>query len=214
MSIDIIKESVSDYLDKIKDKIRDIKKWIVRNRPDPISFIMNNKVTILFIVSVLAAISTDQYLQWAIIFAILYMLILITKVANFRMRMKEMKEVDINFFNFQNTAGLDPMDAYINDCFQRYILLYRGFKQGSYVTEKDEKKMLADLISSVSENLSPVMRRKFELYYGPGMTDLLATKCYITVSLYSANEKKPIYDNGNSDEKNNMEEMMKEMMLQ
>ena len=74
--------------------------------------------------------------------------------------------------------------------------------------------MLADLISSVSENLSPVMRRKFELYYGPGMTDLLATKCYITVSLYSANEKKPIYDNGNSDEKNNMEEMMKEMMLQ
>ena len=36
MSIDIIRESVSDYLDKIKDKIRDIKKWIVRNRTDPI----------------------------------------------------------------------------------------------------------------------------------------------------------------------------------
>lgn len=214
MSIDIIKESISDYWDKMIDKIRDVKKWIARNKPDPISFIMNNKVTILFIVSLLAAINTDQYLQWAIIFAILYMLILITKVANFGMRMKEMKEVDINFFNFQKTAGLDPMDAYINDCFQRYILLYRGFKQGSYVTEKDEKKMLADLISSVSENLSPVMRRKFELYYGPGMTDLLATKCYITVSLYCANEKKPIYDNGDDESKKNMEDMMKEMMMQ
>ena len=52
MSIDIIKESVSDYLDKMKDKIRDIKKWIARNRPDPISFVMNNKVTILFIISI------------------------------------------------------------------------------------------------------------------------------------------------------------------
>ena len=54
--------------------------------------------------------------------------------------------------------------------------------------------MLNSLLNSVASELSPILRDKLELYYGDQLDIILGRKCFITVSLFVANNNKNLYN--------------------
>lgn len=205
--------SLHAIIDKIDDKKESFISWkkkTIETVKDKSNKFISNEGKAIFIFSVLFAAITKDYFTFALIGCMVYGIILIKRYMNHKAKMDKMKLIDIDYFNFEKTKGVDPIDAFIDDCFNRYLILYRGYKEGQYLTNKDEKQILKYLVEEVSSHLSPLMRGKLALYYGDSLDDLLATKCFIRVSLYAASQKKSLYEE--TDDKQ-INKLLKDMMI-
>jgi len=205
--------SLHAIIDKIDDKKESFISWkkkTIETVKDKSNKFISNEGKAIFIFSVLFAAITKDYFTFALIGCMIYGIILIKRYMNHKAKMDKMKLIDIDYFNFEKTKGVDPIDAFIDDCFNRYLILYRGYKEGQYLTNKDEKQILKYLVEEVSSHLSPLMRGKLALYYGDSLDDLLATKCFIRVSLYAASQKKSLYEE--TDDKQ-INKLLKDMMI-
>lgn len=205
--------SLHGIIDKIDDKKDSFKEWKKKtgeNLKDKFNKFISNEGKAIFIFSVLFAAITKSYFTFALIGCMIYGLILCKRYLNHKAKMEKMRMIDIDYFNFDKNKGVDPIDAFIDDCFNRYLILYRGYKEGQYLTSKDEKQILKYLVEEVSSHLSPLMRDKLALYYGDSLDDLLATKCFIRVSLYAASQKKSLYEETDNKQVN---KLLKDMMI-
>lgn len=132
---------------------------------------------------------------------------------NKKLELEKMKYVDLNYFNFNDVKGLDPLDAYIDVCLSSRLILI-GYKEGAYITEAQEKDILRELLEEVSSNMGQLMKSKFELIYGVGHVDeVLANKCFIRVSLFVANNNKPRYTNVETDKAQLDKQLIDQMMM-
>lgn len=151
-----------------------------------------------------------------IIVSLLFLLIILDIVKDHldkKIQLEQFKYVDLDYFNFNKTSGLDPLDAYIDICMSNRLILM-GYKEGSYITEVQEKEILKEVLEEVASNMGQLMKSKFELIYGVGHVDeVLANKCFIRVSLFVANNNKPRYSNNEIDKAKLEKQLVDHMMM-
>ena len=151
-----------------------------------------------------------------IIVSLLFLLIILDIVKDHldkKIQLEQFKYVDLDYFNFNKTNGLDPLDAYIDICMSNRLILM-GYKEGSYITEVQEKEILKEVLEEVASNMGHLMKSKFELIYGVGHVDeVLANKCFIRVSLFVANNNKPRYSNSEIDKAKLEKQLVDHMMM-
>ena len=157
---------------------------------------------------------SSSYITGLIIATVFYLLVLKKEMNDHKKNDDNMNLIDVDYFNFAHAPGLDPLDAYIDSYFNMYVLLFRGFKQGIYIRQEEEKIILKELMDMVAKNMGKPFKTKLELYYGIGhIEDLLAQKCYIRVAMYVADANKNIYADDNGEKDKLTKEVMKQMMM-
>jgi hypothetical protein len=140
-------------------------------------------------------------------------MILGNRLVDHKIEQDQLDSLDIQFYNSTKDPNLDPLDSYVDDCFTRYLVIYKGYAQGIYITDKEEKNIMKELVDSVARSISPIMRKKFEMYYGRGnMDEIMSQKCFIRVSLYVANNNKQLYVDAENTKKAS-DNLIKEMMI-
>ena len=151
-----------------------------------------------------------------IIIGLLFLLIILDIIRDYldkKIQLEKFKYVDLDYFNFNGTKGVDPLDAYVDICMSNRLILM-GYKEGSYITEVQEKEILKEVLEEVASNMGQLMKYKFELIYGVGHVDeVLANKCFIRVSLFVANNNKPRYSNNEIDKAKLEKQLVDHMMM-
>lgn len=188
--IDLYKYNISNWY---KIKKRNIKNKIT----DLYNSAINNKgLSILIITIILSILTGDRftYFFWG---TILYLLIHHTKRIEDKKESDRLKDIDFKLLGSGEESLSAILDQFIADCFNRDVIFFRGVKDKEYINDKDEKEMLNTLLNSVASQLSPILRDKLKLYYGEELDIILGRKCFITVSLFVANNNKNIYNTPN-----------------
>ena len=203
--------AILDKADSLKIFMKDKYKVLLNGCIDVMDWVLEYKMTALISLNIVLGVSTQHHYLFVLISVIEFCVYFIDRMISHKEKMEKINIIDINFFNFTKDIKMDPLDAYVDDCFDRYILLYRGFKKGQYITEKEERDILNGLISEVIRYMSPIMIEKLELYYGKGrVAALLSTKCYLRVSLFCADQKKMLYVEADEKAKKEAEALMKQ----
>ena len=188
--IDLYKYNISNWY---KIKKRNIKNKIT----DLYNSAINNKgLSILIITIILSILTGDKftYFFWG---TVLYLLIHYTKRIEDKKESDRLKDIDFKLLGSGEESLSAILDQFIADCFNRDVIFFRGVKDKEYINDKDEKEMLNTLLNSVASQLSPILRDKLKLYYGEELDIILGRKCFITVSLFVANNNKNIYNTPN-----------------
>ena len=78
------------------------------------------------------------------------------------------------------------MDTLITSEFESYRIMYLEHKQ-DYINREYEKKILHEVIDKISDRISISIMNNIALYYDPdSISDIIAEKVYLLVSLYVA----------------------------
>lgn len=161
-----------------------------------LEWIMFHKGLSIFLAVIILSVLTGNISIYALWGSVLYTFTLVVKIIHHKFDNDDMKQIDLEYFNKMSTTDGEQnvIDNYIDDCFKRYLILFEGYRSGGYINTRQENAMLKGLIETVANNLSPLMIKKLELYYGEGrLGDILAEKCYIKVTLYVATQNKNAY---------------------
>lgn len=180
-----------------------------------IQMIVFNKGTSLFLLTLVLLCVTETPLIWTIISAIGYCMILLRELLDHKKEHDTLKLIDVKFFEDEQKNFEGPLDAFIDTCFNEQLIMTRGWREGQYISKNEEKQMMQDLIDLMARNMGPMMKRKLELYYGPGMVDdALVRKAYIKVSLYVANTNKVLYTDVQKKPKGgSIDDLLREAMI-
>lgn len=160
--------------------------------------IKRNKGTSILLITILSCFFTNDTNTYALWGSVVFLLCLFERLIDHKIKKDNLDQIDLNFFS-NNMAVIDHdiLDLYINDCFNRYMVIFRGYKQNEYIQEKDQSLMLKELLDIIATNMSPLLRKKLELYYGNGNVDkIMAEKCFIKITLFVANNNKNVYSDG------------------
>ena len=198
------------------DKIDTLKKFL-SNIPQYISngihWITINKGLSIFFPTLLLMIF-DDWIKWLSAGIGLYGMILLRELLNHKIEKDTLDSLDIHYFESANNNLEDPLDGYIDMCINEYMVLNRGYKvQQGYINTKEESLIHKEVLDLLASNMSPLMKKKFEMYYGTGQVEpLMARKSFIKVSLYVANNNKALYETGASKDQD-MEKIFRAMMM-
>lgn len=155
---------------------------------------MDNKGLSILILSILLSILTRDNFTYFFWGTVLYLLIHHTNRIKEEKEYDKLQDIDFKLLGAGEESLSAILDQFIADCFNRDVIFFRGIKDKEYINDKDEKEMLNTLLNSVASGLSPILRDKLALYYGNQLDSILARKCFITVSLFVANNNKNIYN--------------------
>ena len=149
---------------------------------ESIEFILLMAVIILCI-----CFPTDKYFFYIIATSIYIFNIVNRELAN-RKRMQEIAIYDTEI----------PMvlDRIIDEAFNEYFLLHKGFEQGKdYINAEEEQLILKTMVYSVSARLSVSTIAKLEAYYNKDkVPDIISSKIYMAITSYVAQSNTPIKD--------------------
>ena len=183
--------NITNKLSELKFKI---KNFIVKYYNTGLNWISDHKGISLIIAFLLIILLTKEY-GIALFGIIIYLLILKKEKNDHEKEMDYLKLIDFKLLDDSEDSLSSILDKYINDCFNRDVIFFRGIKDKEYINTKDEKEMLDTLMNSAVANISPLLRKKIDLYYGEGQSDIIiGRKCFIAVSLFVANNNKAIYN--------------------
>ena len=114
---------------------------------------------------------------------ILYGFIILNRRTNIKETDAKIKAYDIN--------ASQIIDTIIDEAFNEYNMLNRGFKEKSYINATEEREIVNDMINAVTARISDVARIKLEAYYNKDMLpDIIATKVFLAVTAYVAENNK------------------------
>lgn len=156
-----------------------------------ISAISNNKGISILLASIIIFGITGDYVFPFIWATVLYLLTLLYNM----LENKKEKEVLtlLDFDEFKELNGI--LDSYVEECYNRDVGFFNPNIISDYISEKEQKRLMQELKDSVASNLSASFRKKLELYYGENRVDtILATKCFIFITLLAANNNQSIYN--------------------
>ena len=184
--------------------------FIIKYSKISIGWISSHKGLSIFFSVIILYLYTGELGLYALWGSILYAFTLIVYMIHYKIDKEQLDRIDLEYFNKLNiTNGEDNiLDNYVDDCFKRYLILFEGYRGNGYINSKQENAMLKGLIESVSSNLSPLLIKKLEMYYGKDRVgNILAEKCYIKITIYVASQNKNIYS-----ESTNTSDYINEMM--
>lgn len=202
----IVNFDSTPYIQKIQLSLSFMIKYIRLS----IGWISLHKGLSIFFSVILLYLYTGELGLYALWGSILYAFTLIVYMIHYKIDKEKLDRIDLEYFNKLNiTNGEDNiLDNYVDDCFKRYLILFEGYRGNGYINSKQENAMLKGLIESVSSNLSPLLIKKLEMYYGKDRVgNILAEKCYIKITIYVASQNKNIYS-----ESTNTSDYINEMM--
>lgn len=129
--------------------------------------IVKNCVEILFLISLIAL----------VYFTITILIDIKRKIRQDLIRLPEVKSLE---------SVNNLMDTLITSEFETYRIMYLEHKQ-DYINREYEKKILHEVIDKVSDRISLSIMNNIALYYDPdSISDIIAEKVYLLVSLYVA----------------------------
>ncbi len=129
--------------------------------------IVKNCVEILFLISLIAL----------VYFTITILMDIKRKIRQDLIRLPEVKSLE---------SVNNLMDTLITSEFETYRIMYLEHKQ-DYINREYEKKILHEVIDKVSDRISISIMNNIALYYDPdSISDIIAEKVYLLVSLYVA----------------------------
>lgn len=129
--------------------------------------IVKNCVEILFLISLIAL----------VYFTITILIDIKRKIRQDLIRLPEVKSLE---------SVNNLMDNLITSEFETYRIMYLEHKQ-DYINREYEKKILHEVIDKVSDRISISIMNNIALYYDPdSISDIIAEKVYLLVSLYVA----------------------------
>ena len=146
----------------------------------------------ILLVSLILGLSGNvwYYYFWG---SILYIFVLINRRMNYQREKDKIDMIDLDVLSGETNLNTILVD-FVSQCFDRDVIFFRGLKEKEYINTKDEKEMLDTLLESVASNISPSLRSKLDMYYGPGRTDIILGRiCYQVVTMFVANNNKAIY---------------------
>ena len=146
----------------------------------------------ILLVSLILGLSGNvwYYYFWG---SILYIFVLINRRMNYQREKDKIDMIDLDVLSGETNLNTILVD-FVSQCFDRDVIFFRGLKEKEYINTKDEKEMLDTLLESVASNISPSLRSKLDMYYGPGRTDIILGRiCYQVVTIFVANNNKAIY---------------------
>ena len=153
-------------------------------------------------------------LEYVLCASILYAAVLCRELVNHKKEKDTLDSIDIHYFETANKELEDPLDGYIDSCINEYMILYRGLNNTAYINDKEEQNMRRGVLDIVASNFGPLMKKKFEMYYGHGqVTNVLAKKCFIRISLYVANVNKTLYADTGEKEQKEIDKVFKQAMM-
>lgn len=183
--------NITNKLSELKYKI---KNFISKYFKDGLDWISNHKGISLIILFLIMIFITKEY-GISLFGIIIYLLILKKEKNDHEKEMDYLKLIDFKLLDDTENGLSSILDKYITDCFNRDVVFFRGIKEKEYINAKDEKEMLDTLMNSAVSNISPLLRKKIDLYYGEGQSDIIiGRKCFIVVSLFVASKNKAIYN--------------------
>ena len=146
--------------------------------------------------------------------AILYLMILLRELLTHKIENDKLKSIDLHYFEHAKNNLEDPLDGYVDMCINEYMILYRGYKDHTFIKKDEEALMRKEILDIMASNMSPLMKAKFELYYGKGRVEnLLARKCFIRVSLYVAENNKVLYEESEPRKMKDIDQMFKDVLM-
>lgn len=201
-------DEVLNSIDKAKENI-EIKEAVVEEEvrtftQDFLEFESKFRNYIIVIINILTIfISSNTYLWLTVMLgsALLYILPILNEYLEYKKEKEMLDSIDINLIGnsleredtLNKRSAYDILSEYVINRFENDVLIYHNIKSGDVINSKMEDMLLKDLIESTTANLSPIVRRKFELYFGMGRVDtIIGRLCFITVSMYAARSKKDI----------------------
>ena len=194
LSVDKISFNYFNITNKLSELKFKIKNFIIKYYNAGLDWISDHKGISLIAAFVLMIFLTKEY-GIALFGIIIYLLILKKEKNDHEREMDYLKIIDFKLLDDTENGLSSILDKYINDCFNRDVVFFRGIKDKEYINTKDEKDMLDTLMNSAISNISPLLRKKIDLYYGEGQSDIIiGRKCFIVVSLFVANNNKAIYN--------------------
>ena len=154
--------NITNKLSELKFKI---KNFITKYYNASLDWISDHKGISLIIAFILIILLTKEY-GIALFGIIIYLLILKKEKNDHEKEMDYLKLIDFKLLDDSEDSLSSILDKYINDCFNRDVIFFRGIKDKEYINTKDEKEMLDTLMNSAVTNISPLLRKKIDLYYG------------------------------------------------
>lgn len=154
------------------------------------------KRTIVYIGLVLSilGILLNQILEFLILYVVIVTLLYIGREYEDYKARKIIDSLDVFKMGMDDNSLSHLLDSYIDDCFTRDVLFFKGVHENMYVNEKLENMLRDELLNSVIKNMSPYIRTKLDYYYGKGSTDIIiGRKCFIKVAMFAATNNKAIY---------------------
>lgn len=192
--MDKISFNYFNITNKLSDLKFKIKSFISKYYKVGLDWIFNYKGISLIALFILMIFLTKEY-GIALFGIIIYLLILKKEKNDHEKEMDYLKLIDFKLLDDTENGLSSILDKHISECFNRDVVFFRGIKDKEYINTKDEKEMLDTLMNSAVSNISPLLRKKIDLYYGEGQSDIIiGRKCFIVVSLFVANNNKAIYN--------------------
>lgn len=129
--------------------------------------IVKNCIEILFLISLIVL----------VFFIITILMDIKRKIRQDLIRLPEVKSLE---------SVNNLMDTLITSEFESYRIMYLEHKQ-DYINREYEKKILHEVIDKISDRISISIMNNIALYYDPdSISDIIAEKVYLLVSLYVA----------------------------
>lgn len=181
--------------EKIKITFSNYKSYLNKIILEKIDWIEYHKGLSLFFLCLFLSLITGEYTIFNFWGVIVYLLIIKKEKNNDEKELNYLNSIDFKLLDDAEDSLSSILDRFITDCFNRDVIFFRGIKDKEYINSKDEKEILDNLMNSVISNISPLLRKKIDLYYGEGQSDIIiGRKCFVIVSLFVANNNKAIYN--------------------
>ena len=115
----------------------------------------------------------NQILEFLILYVVIVTLLYIGREYEDYKARKIIDSLDVFKMGMDDNSLSHLLDSYIDDCFTRDVLFFKGVHENMYVNEKLENMLRDELLNSVIKNMSPYIRTKLDYYYGKGSTDII-----------------------------------------
>jgi len=116
---------------------------------------------------------------------ILYGFILLNRRTNIKADISRRESFD------ENTPKI--IDQIIDESFNEYLVLNRGYKGADeHISSEEEKVMIDKMVDMVSERISDTIKEKLEAYYDrDSVPNIVSSKIYMAVMAYVITQNQP-----------------------
>lgn len=198
-----IKDSVIQYLQIIKVFLDNTIKETVKFIGDLIN---TQPGYCIFFIMIFLFLKYDL-LTVSISGCIIYLTIIIRQYVRNKIEQNILDNIDLDRWGdhiegSEKKTIMEIIGEYVESCFDRDVLFFNVIDHEDYIDNETERQLLNELLDSALVNMSDQIRAKLAQYVGEeNLTKIIARRCMMTITIYTANHNKNIYQRVSDDNK-------------